>query len=173
MERRPSVCENCLVRGTKMKKCSRCKIAHYCNSDCQKVHWARHKPLCRDIDEDKLAVAHRVSKFVKKEADALRMLLCATIDKEEQRTHFVHLSVRSQDEPLIITKEPFDGNQHIKDTCFNHPATQEDPDTIGFVVIGTDSCIHVAVPLRTKRMREMLAGREGIVSQIQRAWNEA
>ena len=28
------------------RKCSRCTLARYCNSDCQRNHWREHKPLC-------------------------------------------------------------------------------------------------------------------------------
>jgi hypothetical protein len=31
---------------TNATKCSRCKIASYCNSDCQKKDYIRHKPVC-------------------------------------------------------------------------------------------------------------------------------
>jgi len=28
-------------------KCARCKSANYCNKDCQKAHWPRHKEFCK------------------------------------------------------------------------------------------------------------------------------
>ena len=27
-------------------KCGKCKLAYYCNAECQKVHWKMHKLLC-------------------------------------------------------------------------------------------------------------------------------
>lgn len=30
-----------------MKKCSKCRIAYYCNLDCQKSDWANHKINCK------------------------------------------------------------------------------------------------------------------------------
>lgn len=30
-----------------MMRCGRCHIAHYCSKDCQRKHWAAHKPLCQ------------------------------------------------------------------------------------------------------------------------------
>ena len=32
---------------SKLRKCSRCKAAKYCNADCQKAHWLQHKAPCK------------------------------------------------------------------------------------------------------------------------------
>ncbi|KAJ0109441.1 mynd zinc finger [Diaporthe amygdali] len=32
--------------GKKLSVCSRCKVASYCDHDCQKAHWSAHKPSC-------------------------------------------------------------------------------------------------------------------------------
>ena len=43
-------CEYCLVvapDGEKLQICGRCKTARYCNAECQRADWARHKkPDC-------------------------------------------------------------------------------------------------------------------------------
>jgi len=45
-------CEYCFVvapEGEKLQMCSRCKTARYCNVECQRADWARHKdPDCLD-----------------------------------------------------------------------------------------------------------------------------
>lgn len=33
----------------KLKTCSRCHNAMYCSVECQRKHWAEHKPLCKHI----------------------------------------------------------------------------------------------------------------------------
>jgi len=33
----------------RLKRCGRCKFAAYCNIDCQKNHWPKHKPDCHFI----------------------------------------------------------------------------------------------------------------------------
>lgn len=44
---RPKMCGHCKKRATATtKKCSRCKIVYYCNVECQRLHWAFHKPNC-------------------------------------------------------------------------------------------------------------------------------
>jgi hypothetical protein len=29
-----------------LKKCSRCKMARYCSTECQGLDWKKHKPFC-------------------------------------------------------------------------------------------------------------------------------
>ena len=51
------VCTQCRVKeadlqvDTKMMKCTRCKVAHYCTRICQKKHFSFHKSSCRTIAE--------------------------------------------------------------------------------------------------------------------------
>ncbi|XP_064188248.1 histone-lysine N-methyltransferase SMYD3 [Anguilla rostrata] len=44
-----STCENCLSRKDKLRRCSQCKIAHYCNASCQKRSWPEHREECRRL----------------------------------------------------------------------------------------------------------------------------
>lgn len=51
-------CFHCLnVPATKLLRCSRCQVAWYCNSQCQKEHYAvKHRPLCLRIAKAKKRV---------------------------------------------------------------------------------------------------------------------
>ena len=40
-------CFLCGEEGTKLKKCSQCEIAYYCNKTCQQGHWKDHKLACQ------------------------------------------------------------------------------------------------------------------------------
>ena len=40
-------CFQCGKHGHKLPKCTQCSQAYYCNADCQRKHWKRHKPVCR------------------------------------------------------------------------------------------------------------------------------
>ena len=40
-------CFNCGKSGHNLPKCSQCGQAYYCNADCQREHWRRHRPVCR------------------------------------------------------------------------------------------------------------------------------
>lgn len=47
-------CSTCGHEGKDLKKCSKCKMAQYCNRICQKLHWFNHKKFC-----DKLLVEYK------------------------------------------------------------------------------------------------------------------
>ena len=40
-------CSLCGTYSENLKKCSRCRSAQYCNTECQKKHWSTHKTVCR------------------------------------------------------------------------------------------------------------------------------
>ena len=40
-------CFNCGKHGHRLPKCTQCSQAFYCDSDCQRKHWRKHKPVCR------------------------------------------------------------------------------------------------------------------------------
>ncbi|KAJ8393052.1 hypothetical protein AAFF_G00069560 [Aldrovandia affinis] len=44
-----SACENCFSRKDKLLRCSQCKIAHYCDTSCQKQSWPEHKEECQRL----------------------------------------------------------------------------------------------------------------------------
>ncbi|KAK1170136.1 histone-lysine N-methyltransferase SMYD3 isoform X1 [Acipenser oxyrinchus oxyrinchus] len=43
---RGSACENCFSRKQSLLRCSRCKVAKYCDARCQKQAWPEHKREC-------------------------------------------------------------------------------------------------------------------------------
>ena len=47
------VCSACYVDQSTFQFCSKCKVAAYCDSDCQKNHWKTggHKQSCKELDE--------------------------------------------------------------------------------------------------------------------------
>jgi tetratricopeptide (TPR) repeat protein len=44
-------CVNCSKELTKIYRCSRCDIATYCGSTCQKEAWTEHKKICKKREE--------------------------------------------------------------------------------------------------------------------------
>ena len=45
-------CNGCAAQGD-FKKCSGCRHARYCSSECQSRNWKTHKPACKAIGEFK------------------------------------------------------------------------------------------------------------------------
>jgi hypothetical protein len=44
----PLVCNACLKFGTNLKRCVRCKQAHYCDENCQRSNWKEHSKNCKE-----------------------------------------------------------------------------------------------------------------------------
>ena len=44
-----STCAACGKAGDNLKTCTSCKQVKYCNRDCQKLHWPKHKKECKQI----------------------------------------------------------------------------------------------------------------------------
>ena len=40
-------CTNCRNPSATLRKCSGCAKAKYCDADCQKAHWSKHKKVCK------------------------------------------------------------------------------------------------------------------------------
>ena len=41
------VCVRCYKEGEKLMTCAKCRQATYCNRECQRMDWERHKTVCR------------------------------------------------------------------------------------------------------------------------------
>ncbi|KAK0195560.1 hypothetical protein F5146DRAFT_293666 [Armillaria mellea] len=52
-------CANCskseATSLTRFQTCSRCKVARYCNQQCQISNWDPHKPVCKSIVKSRAA----------------------------------------------------------------------------------------------------------------------
>ena len=46
-----SVCHVCKKESTTLKKCSKCKLVHYCSQEHQRQDWRTHKDICKVISE--------------------------------------------------------------------------------------------------------------------------
>ena len=40
-------CFECGKHGHNLPRCRQCAQAFYCNADCQRKHWRKHRPVCR------------------------------------------------------------------------------------------------------------------------------
>ena len=52
-------CFHCGKHGHNLPKCRQCAQAFYCNADCQRKHWRKHKPVCRAAVAALARRAHR------------------------------------------------------------------------------------------------------------------
>ena len=52
-------CFHCGKHGHNLPKCRQCAQAYYCNADCQRKHWRKHKSVCRAAVAALARRAHR------------------------------------------------------------------------------------------------------------------
>jgi hypothetical protein len=45
----PAECAYCRVVTPSLKACTKCRMVKYCGEQCQKLHWADHRSLCKQI----------------------------------------------------------------------------------------------------------------------------
>ncbi|KAK0454833.1 hypothetical protein EV421DRAFT_452216 [Armillaria borealis] len=66
----PRSCSNCSKSEakslTRFQMCSQCKIARYCNQQCQISNWHIHKPVCKSIVKSR-AAAQELDEYVSSE----------------------------------------------------------------------------------------------------------
>ena len=48
-DRACAYCGKVAEKGSTFSKCARCKTVAYCDADCQKAHWSRHKRECKEL----------------------------------------------------------------------------------------------------------------------------
>ena len=52
-------CFECGKRGHNLPRCQQCAQAFYCNAECQRKHWRKHRPVCRAAVAALARRAHR------------------------------------------------------------------------------------------------------------------
>src|SRR5258708_3387937 len=72
-------CDNCREALANPMVCGRCKVAPYCNKECQKSHWKTHKQICCiDIEltpkEKMIELSNELINIVKSSNDLLTEL---------------------------------------------------------------------------------------------------
>ncbi|XP_048730771.1 ankyrin repeat and MYND domain-containing protein 2-like [Ostrea edulis] len=96
------VCSTC---GTlrAQKKCSACKMACYCNQQCQKLHWSTHKKFCKKLAEEYQELEER-KKMEQKEKERQEQIL------KEQKQQMGETQSDKQD----VTENRSEGSSEIR-----------------------------------------------------------
>ena len=49
---RKKICLCCMIEVQSNLICGKCRVARYCNRECQKNHWPAHKHVCKDSNSN-------------------------------------------------------------------------------------------------------------------------
>jgi len=58
------------VSDKALNKCSRCRVAEYCNATCQKAHWKDHKTECKKPETTAGVDVNKIIDHIRKQDDA-------------------------------------------------------------------------------------------------------
>ena len=90
-------CDYCRVISTKLKKCGRCKMAYYCNAECQKAHWVAHKTCCPCSEADPDLDARIKMRSLFKKLMASQYACCLAIAAGRQGVFVLALTTQKAD----------------------------------------------------------------------------
>lgn len=76
-----SMCAACGKVGDNLKTCTSCKQVKYCNRDCQKLHWPKHKKECRQRSASLGNISKGISN-ISISVDNSSSLCAAAVDKK-------------------------------------------------------------------------------------------
>ena len=109
-----SWCSRCFGKREELKMCGKCFTAAYCNADCQRSHWSKHKKLCKILREK--------SSF-----------LITSIKKRLPDRVAYNFHARGLDEvgPKYSSPPPRDGKRFIVKLQTNFDASFDEPHTLG------------------------------------------
>lgn len=88
-------CSTCGQECKNLKKCSKCKMAQYCDRSCQKLHWPIHKKFCDKLKLDYKKQEKQSLEERKREEEERRIKV---VEKEKKE-------IKNQDEKLASHKE--------------------------------------------------------------------
>lgn len=83
---------------SKMLCCNKCKIAHYCSIQCQKMHWEEHRSTCSEIsaDEEVWGKMIWISRFKKSLPTLLQRSICWKVGDVEKSFSVEHTCVHQR-----------------------------------------------------------------------------
>ena len=53
-------CSGCSVKQEGMLKCTNCLKSYYCNAECQRKDWERHKSFCQKAVDETLRLVEEI-----------------------------------------------------------------------------------------------------------------
>lgn len=130
----PNVCGNrdgsqhLLNSPVPSKKCNGCQKVYYCNKECQKEHWKKHKPHCQNLDAlNAIQLSGKVALFLdalpKLESQILkdfeRVSELSRSDKESlyERINSLIASLKTHLAFVACLKKSSDSGSFSKDCC--------------------------------------------------------
>jgi hypothetical protein len=140
------MCNQCGKDAT--KQCPRCRLAYYCDRECQKADWAQHKSICGTPTDAAVRGAECVTHWYRTVFYHQHYTSLAQEARRRNDTIVVHVQVDGARSTLNILTTPW--REHLRNLVIKgHNVGDRESATRALSIVDSQSAIWIIMDMRT------------------------